>query len=94
MIELAFTSAYFLSHFPKQYFILLVFLDRYICTYIHVCTNIHCIVLYLYIYKSLLAVHTNQKRFQCERPREERLQKCCSLHHDHRLLQDVQCIMM
>ena len=32
----------------------------------------HCVVLYLYIYISLLAVHTNQKRFQCERPREKR----------------------
>src|SRR6218665_317392 len=31
-----------------------------------------CIVLYLYIYIPLLAVHTNQKRFQCERPREKR----------------------
>src|SRR6218665_2269987 len=31
-----------------------------------------CIVLYLYIYVALLAVHTNQKRFQCERPREKR----------------------
>src|SRR6218665_978079 len=31
-----------------------------------------CIVLYLYIYIALLAVHTNQKRFQCERPREKR----------------------
>src|SRR6218665_561677 len=30
------------------------------------------IVLYLYIYIALLAVHTNQKRFQCERPREKR----------------------
>jgi len=30
------------------------------------------IVLYLYIYIVLLAVHTNQKRFQCERPREKR----------------------
>src|SRR6218665_1034432 len=30
------------------------------------------IVLYLYIYVALLAVHTNQKRFQCERPREKR----------------------
>jgi len=30
-----------------------------------------CVVLYLYIYIALLAVHTNQKRFQCERPREE-----------------------
>jgi len=29
------------------------------------------IVLYLYIYIALLAVHTNQKRFQCERPREK-----------------------
>src|SRR6218665_2437234 len=33
---------------------------------------LHCIVLYLYIYIALLAVHTNQKRFQCERPREKR----------------------
>src|SRR6218665_2625530 len=32
----------------------------------------HCIVLYLYIYIALLAVHTNQKRFQCERPREKK----------------------
>ncbi|PGH37776.1 MAG: hypothetical protein CRN43_19135 [Candidatus Nephrothrix sp. EaCA] len=31
-----------------------------------------CIVLYLYIYIALLSVHTNQKRFQCERPREKR----------------------
>ena len=31
-----------------------------------------CIVLYLYIYIVLLAVHTNQKRFQWERPREKR----------------------
>src|SRR6218665_2418640 len=29
-------------------------------------------VLYLYIYIALLAVHTNQKRFQCKRPREKR----------------------
>ena len=33
---------------------------------------IHYIVLYLYIYIALFAVHTNQKRFQCERPRETR----------------------
>jgi len=33
---------------------------------------VNCIVLYLYIYIALLAVHTNQKRFQCERPREKR----------------------
>ena len=31
-----------------------------------------CIVLYLYIYVALLEVHTNQKRFQCERPRKKR----------------------
>jgi len=31
-----------------------------------------CIVLHLYIYIALLAAHTNQKRFQCERPREKR----------------------
>src|SRR6218665_2271330 len=30
------------------------------------------IVLYLYIYITFLEVHTNQKRFQCERPREKR----------------------
>jgi len=30
------------------------------------------IVLYLYIYIVLLAVHTNQKRFQHERPREKK----------------------
>src|SRR6218665_3918601 len=32
----------------------------------------YCFVLYLYIYIALLSVHTNQKRFQCERPREKR----------------------
>src|SRR6218665_789179 len=32
----------------------------------------HCIVLYLYIYIALLTVHTNQKCFQCETPREKR----------------------
>jgi len=32
----------------------------------------YCIVLYLHIYTELLAVHTNQKRFQRERPREKR----------------------
>jgi len=31
--------------------------------------------LYLYIYIALLEVHTNQKRFQCERPRENRAEK-------------------
>src|SRR6218665_1964802 len=34
--------------------------------------TLYCIVLCLYIYIALLAVHTNQKRFQCERPREKR----------------------
>ena len=33
---------------------------------------IHCIVLYLYIYIALLAIHTTQNCFQCERPREKR----------------------
>jgi len=33
---------------------------------------LYCTVLYLYIYIALIAVHTNQKRFQCERPREKR----------------------
>src|SRR6218665_1413621 len=37
---------------------------------LQVCTEennvtLYCIVLYLYIYIALLAVHTNQKRFQC-----------------------------
>src|SRR6218665_1806009 len=35
-------------------------------------SGLYCIVLYLYIYIALLAVHTNQKHFQCERPREKR----------------------
>src|SRR6218665_4004398 len=34
--------------------------------------TLYCIVLYLYIYIALLAAHTNQKRFQCERPREKK----------------------
>src|SRR6218665_2703418 len=33
---------------------------------------VSCIVLYLYFYIALLALHTNQKRFQCKRPREKR----------------------
>src|SRR6218665_1111336 len=36
------------------------------------CIVLYCIVLHLYIYIALLAVHTNQKRFECERPREKR----------------------
>src|SRR6218665_618451 len=39
------------------------------CLVLH---GVYCIVLYLYIYIALLAVHTNEKRFQCERPREKR----------------------
>ena len=38
----------------------------------HIAHTLYCIVLYLFIYIALLAVHTNQKRFQCERPREKR----------------------
>ena len=34
--------------------------------------SLYCIILYLYIYIALLAVHTDQKRLQCERPREKR----------------------
>jgi len=34
--------------------------------------NGYCMVVYLYIYIALHAVHTNQKRFQCKRPREKR----------------------
>src|SRR6218665_1136561 len=33
---------------------------------------LYCIVLHLYIYIALLAVHTNQKRFQCKTPSEKR----------------------
>jgi len=40
----------------------------------------YCIVLYLYIYIVLLAVHTNQKRFQCERPRKKILLRWKKLH--------------
>src|SRR6218665_801192 len=36
------------------------------------CVYRNCIVLYLYIYIALLAVYTNQKCFQCDRPREKR----------------------
>ena len=32
----------------------------------------YCILLYLYIYLALHVVHTDEKRFQCERPREKR----------------------
>ena len=34
--------------------------------------QLYCIVLHLYIYIAPLEVHTNQKRFQCERPGEKR----------------------
>ena len=33
--------------------------------------KLYCIVLYLYIYIAVLAVHTNQKRLQCERRGEK-----------------------
>src|SRR6218665_3475692 len=33
--------------------------------------NGYCMVVYLYIYIALHAVHINQKRFQCKRPREK-----------------------
>src|SRR5688572_9098528 len=39
----------------------------YVRTYI-----LYCIVLYLSIYIAPLAVHTNQRRSQCERPREKK----------------------
>ena len=44
-------------------------------------TRNNCIVLYLYIYIVLLAVHTNQKRFQCERHREKPGIKSFRNHH-------------
>src|ERR1043165_5899834 len=34
--------------------------------------KLYCIVLYLSIYIAPLAVHTNQRRSQCERPREKK----------------------
>src|SRR6218665_3944621 len=34
--------------------------------------NGYCMVVYLYIYIALHAVHTNRKLFQCKRPREKR----------------------
>src|SRR5688572_4801887 len=39
----------------------------YVRTYI-----LYCIVLYLSIYIASLAVHTNQRRSQCERPKEKK----------------------
>src|SRR6218665_2754671 len=46
----------------------ILLLTKMLITY----TSLYCIVLYLYISIALLAVHTNQKRFQCQRPREKR----------------------
>jgi len=43
--------------------------------YAHKRTIIALYLLYLDIYISLLAVHTTQKRFQCERPREKRAER-------------------
>ena len=45
------------------------FIKNHRHTSIH--ASIYCIVLHLYIYTAPLAVHTNQKRFQCERPKEK-----------------------
>src|SRR6218665_2685246 len=52
-----------------------VYVCMYVCMYIcmNVCMTLYCIVLYLYLYIALLQVHTNQKRFQCGRPREKRV---------------------
>src|SRR6218665_3005053 len=47
-----------------------VYLSKFKCRYLYR------IVLYLYIYTALLAVNINQKRFQCERPREKRVHGC------------------
>ena len=38
----------------------------------HACVCIHCIVLYLAIYKALLTAKAFQKRSQCEQPRGKR----------------------
>src|SRR6218665_3536946 len=45
----------------------------YMCVYVYVCIVLHCIVLYLYISIAPIAVHINQKRFQCKRHREKRV---------------------
>jgi|SRR6218665_3246005 len=51
----------------------------------------YCIVLYLYIYIAPLAVHTNQKRFQCERPRENRT--VLRVGYDHLLVISINHII-
>src|SRR6218665_4214002 len=53
-------------------FLLLILFYYYYFYYFSLSLFNYAIVLYLYIYIALLAVHTNQKRFQCERPREKR----------------------
>src|SRR6218665_732531 len=44
-----------------------MYVSMYVCM-----MYVYMYVSYLYIYIALLAVHTNQKRFQCERPIEKR----------------------
>ena len=54
----------------------MLYLNRLYCIVLYFivlyCIVLYCIELHLYIYIALLSVHTNQKRFQCKRPREKR----------------------
>ena len=58
---------------------------------IHVKTSLghyyyYCVVLYLFICIALLAVHTNQRRFQCETLREESSLEKTKRHLAHQLI--------
>src|SRR6218665_2006137 len=57
-------------------------------TIVFYCIVLYCIILYLYIYIARLAVHTNQKRFQCKRPREKRAV------HNKNTLDSVHCSVL
>jgi len=55
------------------------------CVFFYIQVRLYCIVLYLYIYIAL-PVHINQKRFQCERPREKRSWENENGHLAHQLI--------
>src|SRR6218665_1538686 len=50
----------------------IIIIVLYYYYYMYYCYYYYCIVFNLYIYIAPLALHTNQKWFQCERPREKR----------------------
>src|SRR6218665_2487468 len=58
----------------KNFQLYFIMIDMELCVFLLYFNipSLYCIVLYLKIYIALLAVHTNQKRFQCERPREKK----------------------